>query len=94
MFIINLDEETTTVHFYLNPASTSSESISSELKSVSDQLLSIEEHVQQIICSLGNFRIPLAERLDIIQTTLSQLIQKAGIITRLFQVILIIILQK
>ena len=59
----------------------------SDLFSISDQLLLIEQHVQEITCGLGNFHIPLSERLDIIHTTLSQLSQKADVITRLFQVV-------
>lgn len=73
----------TTLHLYVTPTGISLEN---EIEKVSDNLISIEEHVHQLLGGFGNVQIPLTERIETIESSLSQLTDKSRSISESMEV--------
>lgn len=61
-------------------------SLENEIEKVSDNLISIEEHVHQLLGGFGNVQIPLTERIETIESSLSQLTDKSRSISESMEV--------
>lgn len=76
---------TTTVHLYVTPTGVSLEN---EIEKVSNTLISIEEHVHQLLGGFGSVQIPLTERIETIESSLSLLTGKSRSISESMEVML------
>lgn len=75
---------TTTLHLYVTPTGISLEN---EIEKVSNTLMSIEEHVHQLLGGFGSVQIPLTERIETIESSLSLLTGKSRSISESMEVI-------
>ena len=80
-----LNNQSSTIHFYINPSDQQSASLEETLENLSNQLLSIEEEVFSI-CGNCDYSIPLDERLLSLQTSYQQLQEKSKSISEAMKV--------
>lgn len=80
-----LNNQSSTIHLYINPSDQQSASLEETLENLSNQLLSIEEEVFSI-CGNCDYSIPLDERLLSLQTSYQQLQEKSKSISEAMKV--------
>ena len=80
-----LNNQSSTIHLYINPSDQQSASLEETLENLSNQLLSIEEEVFSI-CGDCDYSIPLDERLLSLQSSYEQLQEKSKLISEAMKV--------